>query len=249
MEIKTYVINLERASERRNYILELLKLYSFLSVEVINAVEGNRLTKDEISYYFDEPLSYKRYGRNLNKGEIGCTLSHFKCYHSLLNSSEEFALILEDDITILRDLNTIQKITKEMSGEKPIILLLSGDYWYVREKEISNDYYISDVYDAVGSYAYLINRCAAELILKNNNKASCAADNWSLYKSQGVFIKAIRPYLIDANIEDFSSTINQQYFGENRRNMPLIYRFRAYWLAMIKKILVKQGKFVSKIRK
>lgn len=247
--IDTYIVNLERDKHRKDYVLSVLEPYPFLSVEVIPAVEGKLLSSAEVESKFDTSMSFKRYGRDLNRGEIGCTLSHFNCYKRLLESNKQYALILEDDITILRDLNVIKELIEYLQQEIPIIIFLSGDYWYTQENKISDDYYLSSVYDAVGSYAYLINKQAAELILSQNRKASCAADNWSLYRSQGVNLKAIRPYLIDANIEDFESTINQVYFGENRRNMPIGYRIRAYWLALVKKVLVKSGHFVSKIRK
>lgn len=249
MTIPTYIINLERDLERREYVLELLQSYKFLSLNLIKAVEGKKLPESELNTKFDEALAYKRYGRELNKGEIGCTLSHFECYKELLASENHYALIVEDDITILKSLDNLKLLIDYISADEPIIIFLSGDYWYTRELKLSEDYWLSDVIDAVGSYAYLINKSAAELILMKNIKASCAADNWSLYRNQGVKLKAIRPYLVDANIEDFKSTINQHFFGECRKNMPLSFKFRAYRLAIIKKILVKTGRFVSKIRK
>lgn len=249
MTISTYIINLDKDFKRREYVLELLQPYEFLSLNLIKAVEGKKLPESELNSKFDEALAYKRYGRDLNKGEIGCTLSHFECYKALLASENQYALIVEDDITILKSLDNLKLLIDYISVEEPVIIFLSGDFWYTREIKLSEDYCLSYVIDAVGSYAYLINKSAAELIMTKNIKASSAADNWSLYKSQGVTLKAIRPYLVDANIEEFESTINQQYFGEYRRNMPLVFKLRAYSLAIIKKVLVKVGHFVPKIRK
>ena len=246
--ITTYVINLEKERERKMYMENLLKPYTFLNVEFINAVNGNELSEEEISNVFDEDLAYKRYGRKLNRGEIGCTLSHYKCYKKLLDSTNHFALILEDDITIIRDLYYIKEIYKYMDTSEPCVLFLSADYWWKVNIDKSNSFSIRSVFDACGTYAYLINKAAAKFILDKNKKASCVADNWSLYRYQGLKLKAIFPYMIDANIESFESTINQSYFGENRKNMPFVFRLKAYWNALIKKILLKQGKFVSKIR-
>lgn len=247
--IPTFIVNLERDTERRKYVLGILKDYDFLSLNLVPAIEGARLSSQEVEERFDTELAFKRYGRYLNRGEIGCTLSHYECYKKLMSSDSRFALIVEDDITILRSLKELEAITTFVDTEIPVILFLSGDFWYTSKKKLVSGNYITNVYDAVGSYAYLINKSAASLILERNTKASCAADNWSLYRSQGVQLKAICPYMIDANIEEFTSTINQSYFGENRQQMPLKYRFRAYWLALIKKILVFCGHFVSKIRR
>jgi glycosyl transferase family 25 len=246
--ITTYVINLKKDIERRNYMVTLLKPYTFLDIEFIDAVNGKELSENEIREFFDEQLAYKRYGRKLNRGEIGCTLSHYKCYQKLLDSSKDFALILEDDISIIGDLHLIEVFHKYMNTHKPCVCFLSGDYWWTKQMGINDNYKICNIYDAVGGYAYIINRAAAKLLMYINKRPGCLADSWYLTKSQGVSLYAIKPYIIDANIENFESTINQSYFGENRKNMSSVFRIKAYWNAFIKKVLLKQGKFVSKIR-
>lgn len=246
--ITTYVINLEKDIERRNHMDTLLKPYTFLDIEFINAVNGRKLSEEQIANVFDEKLAYKRYGRKLNRGEIGCTLSHYKCYQKLLDSSKDYALILEDDITIIGNLHLMEELQKYMNTLEPCVCFLSGDYWWKTDVEKNDSFSIKSVYDACGTYAYLINKPAAKFILDKNKKASCVADNWSLYRFQGLKLKAIFPYMIDANIESFESTINQSYLRENRQNMPLRYLIKAYWNSFIKKLLLKQGKFVSKIR-
>ena len=167
----------------------------------------------------------------------------------LLNSSDSYALILEDDITILRDLSILESIKKHINAITPIILFLSGDYWFYCKKQITDTCSLATVYDAVGSYAYLINRAAAKLLLEKNATPSCLADSWYLTRRQGVKLKAVYPYVVDANIESFSSTIEQKYFGECRRKMPLKMRLNAYWNALVKKLILRFGGFVSKIRR
>lgn len=245
-----YVINLLKETERKAYMQSLLSSFQEdNNIQYIEAVEGRKLTDEECNRVFDKVTTRKRYGRELNPGEIGCTLSHFKCYKKLLESKENYVLILEDDITILRDLSYIHRLVSYVDTQRPTILFLSGDYWFYKSKQIDDEYSICSVYDSVGSYAYFINKKAAELILKKNRRASSTADNWSLYRHQGVCLKAVRPYIVDANIESFESTINQTYFGENRRNMPWSMKIEAYKTSFIKKIILKSGGFVSKIRK
>lgn len=246
--MKTYIINLQKDLERRKHMIEICDKHHILDYEFINAIYGKDLSQEEIDSSFDLNLAYKRYGRNLNLGEIGCTLSHYKCYRQLIETNEPCVLILEDDITILRELSILPKLFEVCNTSTPTILFLSGDYWWYR-KRIKDNVCIASIYDAVGSYAYIINKAAAKLILSKNPKASCTADNWSLYRRQGVNCKAVYPYIIDANIEDFESSIHQSTFGEKRQNMPWSMRAPAYWLALVKKMLVKTGHFVSKIRK
>lgn len=248
-KITTYVVNLKKSIDRRSYIENLLSVYDFLNVEFVEAVYGKELSENELKLLFDEELAYKRYGRRLSRAEIGCTLSHYKCYEKLIESTKDYVLILEDDITILKDISSLPDIVLKMEQEDPMVLFLSGDYWYKSLGDIIGDYTLAKVYDAVGSYAYVINRAGAKLILESNKKPACVSDNWSLYRCQGLKMRAVYPYLIDANIESFESTIAQSYFGEYRNNMPIKMRIISYWNALVKKILLKQGKFVSKIRK
>lgn len=247
--MKTYIVNLKKDIERREYISKLLEDADSLDKEFLEAVYGKELSAEQLNSEFDCDLAYKRYGRQLNPGEIGCTLSHFKAYKKLLASKDSRVLLLEDDITILRDFSKIDRIADCLPKDKPYVLFLSGDYWYKKMTPIEDGLSIADVYDAVGTYAYVINRKGAELILKKNPKASSVADNWSLYRRQGLKLYAVNPYMIDANIEDLGSSIEQTYFGEVRKNMPLSFRLNSYTLSLKKKWLLRRGKFVSKIRK
>lgn len=246
--METWIINLPKDTERRVYMQSLCKAHGITQYEFVDAVYGKSLSLQELSDCFDLELSFKRYGRKLNVGEIGCTLSHYQCYKRLCKSDDHVALILEDDITVLGDLAILQEITQFIDTPSPTIVFLSGDYWYTKKRNL-NCTSVVNVYDAVGSYAYLINKAAAKLILTKNQRPSCTADNWSLYRRQGVRLYAVYPYVIDANIEEFASSILQSTFGEKRKNMPWSMRIPAYCLAFIKKILVKSGHFVSKIRK
>lgn len=246
--MKTFIVNLEIDTERKIYMDKLLNPFIFLDKSYIKAVYGKNLSIKELDTKFDVKSANRRYGRTLNPGEIGCTLSHFKCYHKLLNSDNPFALILEDDISLMRDFSNIDTIAKSLPSNKPWVLFLSADYWYINMYKFDNKNSIASVYDAVGTYAYIINREGAELILNKNPKASNVADHWSLYRHQGLKLYAVYPYMIDANIESFESSVEQSYFGEVRKNMPLKLRLTSYKLSIVKRILLKCGHFVSKIR-
>lgn len=247
--IYSYIVNLPADTARRKYMDGSLSGLSFLEYRFIEAVYGKSLQKDELEAQFNLQESYRRYGRSLTAGEIGCTLSHFKCYRTLLADDKPYVLILEDDVTISRDFSIAEQIASALPADEPWVLFLSADYWYTSLRKLNNDISLAKVYDAVGTYAYMINRKGAELLLKKNIRPSCVADNWSLYRQQGLKLYSVKPYMIDANIESFVSTIRQSYFGEIRKNMPIGLRAKSYWLSLMKKILLKRGHFVSKIRK
>ena len=243
MKIPAYVINLKNSHLRREYMEKLLSAYPFIDVNFIEAVDGRIMSKDSLSEVFDFDSCIKRNGRIINPGEVGCVLSHRKCYHEMIQSNKDYALILEDDITVVGDMNTAinQNTINFMHSSEPRILFLSGDYWYWRKKSIT------DVFFAVGGYAYFINRAAAEIVL-GINKPYNVADDWDLYKSMGVKLNAVYPYVIDANISGFVSDVKQEHWGILRKEMSLGNVIRSYIVGIVKRFLFHFGHFESKIR-
>lgn len=240
--IKTYVINLKKATVRKTYMEGLLSKYNVLDVEFIKAVDGRKLSAAERKDLFDDEKCLSLIGRQLNGGEVGCVLSHRKCYENLLSTNEPYVLILEDDISIIRNLEEIKQYNIEgiMNTDKPTVLMLSGDFWYWRNKNIVS------VYDCIGAYAYMINKAAAKLIL--SYKASTVADYWRYHISHGLNIKAIKPYMIDANLnmDLLSSDVDQYSWGVCRSKMSLKNVCRSYFGAIVKRALKNIGHFEYK---
>ena len=247
MGLKTYIINLKSSTHRHEYMDTLLRRYQFLNIEYTEAIDGRKLDEYSINEKFDYSKSRKKYGRTLNKGEVGCALSHRKCYEFLTHSSNRFALILEDDITIVRDLSVIRKLETRiesiMDSPKPRILFLSGDYWFWTEHE-----HIASVFSAVGAYAYIINKAAANTILRE--KAFTVADDWDYVKTLNVRYYAIKPYIIDANLnmELLFTDVKQDQWGINKTGMSLKNLMRHFFIQFVKQVLYKCHHFESKIR-
>ena len=241
--INTYIVNLVTSTARKEYMQGLLENYPYINPIFIEAVDGRLFSTREREVFFDDNACQKRYGRLINGGEVGCTLSHFKCYNKLAESNDKFVLILEDDITIMRDLNELDwaGIVEFMSVDEPRIMFLSGDYWYWDKKSVTR------VFSAVGSYAYFINRAAAQRIVKIK-RPSNVADDWDVYKLLGVKLFAIHPYVIDANIADIPSEIQQDYWGNHKDKMSLRYILRTLYVGLVKRYLVRKGNFESKVR-
>jgi len=224
----------------------LIRPYTFLNVNFIKAIDGNSMDTDLLESLFDNNKSLEHYGRQLNPGEKGCVLSHRKCYQTLLDSDQDYALILEDDINIVGNLECLKDINIMgiMSINTPLILFLSGDYWYFRRKHP-----ILNVYTAIGAYAYIINRAAAQAIM-SITKPFNVSDDWFFYKQFGLKYKAFIPYLIDANLnmELLGSDVNQYSWGINRKLMSKKIVLKSYTSGIIKHLLKATGHFESKIK-
>ncbi|MBD5366019.1 MAG: glycosyltransferase family 25 protein [Bacteroides sp.] len=242
--IKTYVINLPHAVVRRKYMEELLSSKDIFDVEFLEAVDGRNLTDNERRNCFDYDSCVRLIGRELNDGEVGCTLSHRKAYAALLASEYDYAIVFEDDISFMRNPESLVSLDLDsvLITETPRVVMLSGDYWFWSKGKIVS------VYDCNGAYAYIINRAAAGLLL--SRPACCVSDQWSHYKTYGLDIKAVHPYIVDANLsmDLLSSDVEQDTWGINRRRMDIRAIIDSYVAAILRRTLKMTGHFESKIR-
>lgn len=196
-KIKTYIINLKQSSDRRQYIQKEVSNYLFLDSEFIEAVDGRVLPTEEIALLFDRKRFEKYYSRRPFPGEIGCTLSHRECYRKFLESEEEVALILEDDIHLLYE-QDVGKVLQEavcLLEKAPATLLYLQPprlCWSFSGQQFAGNYKLYSMWCGVGSAIYLINRKGAQKML------SCSypywlADHYELFRLKGIHIKAVFP--------------------------------------------------------
>ena len=131
--MKTLVINLPQSTDRLRSLNEQLNAHPYLDVEVIEAVDGRRLSPEETDRAFDSRRFRRHYHRNPRPGEIGCTLSHQKAYRRIKETGVN-TLILEDDIHILRDMrNELKEVDEWLSSDRPRLLVRSAEQAYIEE--------------------------------------------------------------------------------------------------------------------
>ena len=121
--MKAYVINLERSPERKIYMQKLLKKFPFLDVEFVTAVDGRAMNENERIHQFDVDKFYARYSVMPRPGEIGCTLSHQKCYCKMVKEGIPCALILEDDI-VLGENNYTKLVSEYAEKERAGVIVM-----------------------------------------------------------------------------------------------------------------------------
>lgn len=204
--MKTFVINLERSSERKIYMHKLLNNFPFLDYEFVSAVDGRNMDIAERNEKFDLEKFRKRYGFDVRPGEIGCTLSHQKCYRKIVKERIPYVLILEDDanipINISEILNSVENL---VNVKKPRVVLLTGYYWFTQSHSLISGYEIVDIYDAFSTQAYLINLAAAELLIEN--KPFITADDWRYLRKKGILLQAVHPHVVGSYTK-LSTTID-----------------------------------------
>lgn len=248
--MKAYIINLEKSVDRRAYMETLLKPYKdFLDIQFVKAVDGRALTDAQVGEMWNQAGSYDVYGRYMNQPEIGCALSHRKCCEKLLKSGDDVCLIVEDDL-VWQDSdvrNVILTSEKLLQTDNARIILLSGDYWFTRKREVGT-ICLATIREAVCAQAYLINREAAKKVVNTDRKY--LADDWFNFKKQGIELYGIYPHIADQNRRDFKTVISASYEGTIRKNLSFMNMMHSYYRAIIKRMLsyignIERKKFVS----
>lgn len=230
-----YVINLQQSADRRIYIQNTLAGISDFTYEFIPAVDGRKLSEEERQTLFNVSKCEKRYAKRVLPGEIGCTLSHQRCYKQLYNSPENYVLILEDDIIIKEDISKYFTFFERfMSVDEPRVLLLSGWVWFLKKKSIEFNIKLATVYDAFLTHSYLINKDAAFILLEE--KPFMRADDWMYIRKKGVKVYSIIPHLIN---QDWSGKLPSTLYSDNPLNSGMSFSKLKVYLRALKLLFLK----------
>ena len=236
--MKSYTINLKRCIDRREYVTSQLNQVPFVNNEFIEGVDGSLLSPDELAV-FKQDIAMKRYGRKLKLGEVGCTMSHRRCFESLLSSSDKSVILFEDDILIRNtDTEKWQTLVDYIEKtEEPTVILISGGWWSYGTKRGAND--MKKVYSAYYTHSYIVNRPGAELML--SIPASYLADDWRLFRRHGLKLLAVKPHLVD---QQWDGTVPSMIQNEAKQwfdSLSLKYKLKSYIKAIPCKFLSVLG--------
>lgn len=231
---KCFIIHLQRAVKRKKTVQSIISNIKFES-KVINAIDGKKLSSNEISKYVSSKnLHYPNYPFKINKGEIGCFLSHRVAWQKIVTEKLDAGLIIEDDckinfeefnksfevaIQLIKKLGYIQFQTRDMSNNK---------------KEIFNKNGIKIFHPntvPLRTAAQLISYDTALSLLKHSEKIDRPVDGFlQLFWLTGQNISCIHP----SGISDLSSVLggstlsikNSKRSFIIRTFLRFIYRFK-----------------------
>lgn len=136
MSFKIFVINLDSSVDRiENMQAQCNELG--IEFERVSAVRGKNLSSAEKAVVYNRDVNLAKYDKELNDGEIGCYMSHARCWEQILIQKLDYALILEDDailtpeitayIAKLADSSTEWDYIKLSHGRKPKSILNAID--------------------------------------------------------------------------------------------------------------------------
>lgn len=210
-DIHAFIISLPKDAHRREH-LERQLLQTNIPYDVIEAVNGAALPDEELAAAYDRRKAVRMFNRELSKGEIGCALSHVKIYRKMVEENIPYALILEDDASLLdADLPaTLAQLARTYPAQTPVAVLLSHVRRYDAHsrRPLDGRHAVYDAYRGVCAHGYVVTRAAADILLKNLYPVHVVADKWEYVQQRMFPVKALVPYAIGLTPASLSSSIS-----------------------------------------
>jgi glycosyl transferase family 25 len=119
-----YVISLAGAMQRRAACKRVLDLIG-LSFEFFDAIDGVRLSEDEVAAAYDALRNSRQYKRPLSLPEIGCYLSHYALWRRIVEQNLSGAVILEDDFDADENLKQVVEAIQSAAPSGAMVKLFS----------------------------------------------------------------------------------------------------------------------------
>lgn len=207
--MKVFLINLDRSTERLAVMRNRLASIN-VTAERVSGIEGAKLDLNSIDMDVPNP----NYPRLLTAGEIGCFLSHRKCWEKLVESGDDWALILEDDCIFhpasSRYLTSVEWIPEGCQ----LIHFYNTKAKVYTDKQINlpdgNCLFRAKVSLPVGAYAYCISKDAARKALELSTSIREPVDNF-LFGVFSPFPRCIDSWRLEGAVlepcEEVQSTI------------------------------------------
>jgi hypothetical protein len=216
LDLKYYIIHLEKATNRLKNIEELKNKLN-CELTIFNAIDGNdileiteegiifKTIKIEAPYTLDICIKDKLY-----PGEIGNYFSHLSLLYQIkkLNLIHGYTIIFEDDIFINSDIDKrIRGILDKIDDFD--ILYLGNTKNNFSEKYIDEIYYIDKTKVLWGTYGYVINNKKINNFYENFSNFNSYTDIIikNLINDDKIVAYVVNPCIVIQNYEEFPSQI------------------------------------------
>lgn len=201
-----FVINLERAAERRAYILDHLGKLG-LAAEILPAVEGARVPREELPEGTHPGLS---------PGEIGCYLSHVRFWQIVVDRGLEHAIVLEDDVRCQPGL--IKVVNEAIAAGLPFDALRLSALRPIRGQHLvtlpGGVEIILPSKNPSGTQGYLVTQAGARRLLERLSVPRRPIDDaLDLYWKFGLSIPLISPSMVEEDPGIASTIAGRQGSG------------------------------------
>lgn len=174
--MKCYVINLDRSPLRLTGMRDLFRAAG-IPFERFTAVDGDRLPAEEI-----EALTFRRLDyRALTPSEVGCFLSHHRCWERIAAGSDNFAAIFEDDVDFSRNGTACLKDATWIPSDADLVKLEAYDQKVCVDRRAlptPGNYSVTRLWSKHwGTAGYVVSRAFAARLANNTRQFSVTVDD------------------------------------------------------------------------
>ena len=195
--MKVYLVNLDRSPERLAEVDAELRRVG-IDYERVSAVDGLKLSADELKANVSRFHAYRCIGRRLRPAEIGCALSHLKVHRMALAGRHPRWAVIEDDVVLDADAwrAAVETIERTDDPSVPTVWLLNDGHGLADPgrpsvvRLLGNQRGILRTWGTVG---YALNAAAARRILGLAWPVRYPADAWTTYCRKGVDVRVVFP--------------------------------------------------------
>jgi len=185
--MKTYVVNLRRRPDRRRRMQDVLprELNAEFTTDWKGSLDSKDITRETLGRLgfdlFPWQISSDNmwWSRPLKKGEIGCTISHWLCWHRAIEEKDDLFMILEDDVSFVTDfVNRLKIGLNQLKDHNPCWDLLYLGRFHLFPDEPACEGIVRPGYSHC-TFAYIITRsCATKLLSAELEKAIIPVDEF-----------------------------------------------------------------------
>ncbi|QEL66351.1 glycosyl transferase [Oryzomicrobium terrae] len=249
------IINLPRSEERRRHMASVLDKQG-VTGEFFPAVDGRLMTDEQIAQVYRADLAQKTNWGVLNRGEIGCALSHRALWQELVVSGETGWIILEDDVELLPEFTQVVSalVPKIKNGDVVLFSVGPSELYAFGQEALPAGRRLAWVNQALYlACGYYITPLAAQRLLEKSMPIWFPIDFWySTPGFKGVTpIKIVSPPLLrqldDAQCpSDIGGRTDQRIAAaQGKRRGALRQVWRQFRLKMKNKYLVTPEHYSS----
>jgi glycosyl transferase, family 25 len=201
--MKVFVNTLERFADRRSRMKGILDSLG-VPFEYFEGPDGKKLRQDEIDAAYNAVQFKKLHGREMSLNELGCTMGHRAIYKKMVDEGIEKACILEDDVLLDAELpetlafldalnfkNTVVKLDNYREKSTPCSI-------WVKKRVGSRGVYKKPVTAQWMTWGYVLDRGAAESILRRWPKIEFLCDDWKRI-DEAVKMRCVQPAVVHPN--------------------------------------------------
>ncbi|MFT5085262.1 MAG: glycosyl transferase family 25 [Lentisphaeria bacterium] len=240
---QTFLINLDKSTQRLSACDAMLKSQG-ISYERMPAVYGADLTEAHIAkvYSSKKPDSFYK---TLGAGEIGCYLSHINVWNEIIARQLDYAVILEDDISIASvDFNKLMESVASFPSEWHYIKLLArGNPKFERNQACGNGFNLV-------TYKKVPTRTGAQIVSREGAKrllASCQPFGRPIdvdlryWWEKNIVVQGLMPYAFVANHESESeiAKLGNRKKGNKKPIKGVLDKLKYYALMQIHGLKLK----------